>query len=648
LPETQNPDQRQGFGGVLRDVGESLSNVPGAIGDFLANLPSQAAASGKQVVTDPLRAILNLGGGVRKGLEGAINIFSNIAEYLSSRNIGKGGLEDFIKRLRIPESDLEQRLLGKPEEGDILLQGIGSFAPYAKIGGAAKGLAGLTKRAAAAGAYGVGQNQDPLVASLMGLTGEGVVRGLQKGAKVGNFLPSSPLSDAELLESANLTKGTETGLGDVIENPFLKRQLENVLPDIYGSGANQAAQRTASTIKEGGENLLNEMKGGHEGNDFGQVLQQALKSSESEARKTKTAKFNALNDAAEKAGVTTDRSNLRNEAKSALEKIEADPDLSLLADSGAKKLLKDLSEEKGEGAYSLKQTDFLRGKLGDKAHDAFMANNTDLGKIFRSLREAADKDINQSIDKSGNKELDNLRDEAFKYYKENYTPFEEPEIMKFTRKGGDADLLTNAFIKTSKVSDRANLLSKIANKLTPEERNVLSYSYFSRAIKDGELNPLALKTLYKSLGERQKQALLSDDMVKKLSDYSKLVQKNTDPLNVMFNPKTGQRQASWLGQSLPAIATGAGALATGSVPFTLLAGAIPSLIARPATKLLTNPGVRERIINSMIKARAKAATPHRNIAPFVNALMQSSQPEKKPLMELELNKFAGYQGQGEK
>ena len=226
--------------------------------------------------------------------------------------------------------------------------------------------------------------------------------------------------------------------------------------------------------------------------------------------------------------------------------------------------------------------------------------------------------------------------------------FEDKDIVKFIRQGGDTDTLTNTFIKTSKTSDRANLLSRLTTKLSPQDRDLLSYSYFSKALKDGELNPQTFKTLYKSLGDRQKQALLSDDMIKKMSDYSKLVQKNTEPLNIMFNPKTGQRNLSLLGQSLPAIGSGIAGIATGSVPFALLGALSPALVGKPLVKALTNPAIREKIIDSMIKARGKniAKPIPNNLAPFINALSQASQT-KKP-MEMELNKFAGYQGKGEK
>ena len=160
--------------------------------------------------------------------------------------------------------------------------------------------------------------------------------------------------------------------------------------------------------------------------------------------------------------------------------------------------------------------------------------------------------------------------------------------------------------------------------MTDEERKLLAYSYFSKAIEDGQLNPLKLKTRYKNLGENQKNALLSEDELKHLSDYTKLVQKNTDPLNIMFNPKTGQRALSEFPLTSLLAGGSAGGLLTGGLPGALIGAILPGLIAKPFTKALTNPTMRELLIERMIKAREKEILPKRNIAPLVQALMQMS------------------------
>jgi hypothetical protein len=614
---------------VSSDIINSVSGIPFALMDFVKNLPGQAIASAGQIATNPLRATENLGAGLLEGLKGGANIPSNIASYMQSRGVGDEHkeLRDLIAKAHIPDTGLEKAVLGENQKGDEFLRSLGSFAPYAKAGGLAKGLAGTAKRAGAAATYATGQEQDPLQAALLGLAGEGAVRGVQRARRPGTFLPSSPLNSEELREAGNVTRGTETDLGNVIENPFLQRQFENVLPNIPLSGANQAMQRTASTVTARGEDILNAFKGQNETSNIGSALRDALKSASGEARKMKNAKFNVLNEAADKEGVRTNRSNLINVAKTTLKEIENDPHLESFTDSTAKKLLKDITEEKQGGDYSLKKTDLLRGKIGKKIRDAYQSGNTDLRDILTPLKEAAVKDINTAIDDSKSSTLKELRNNAMEFYQKEYAPFKEPEIEKFTIRGGDPDVLVSAFLKNSRLSDRSKLLEKLTSKLTDEERKLLAYSYFSKAIEDGQLNPIKLKTRYKNLGENQKKALLNENELKQLGDYSKLVQKNTEPLNIMFNPKTGQRTLSEFPLMSMLAGGSAGGFAAG-LPGALAGAIIPGLLAKPLVKALTHPSIRERLIERMIKAREKEVEPKRNIAPLIQALMQVSSSKR--------------------
>jgi hypothetical protein len=608
---------------IASDISESIASIPGSLLDFVVNLPGQVTSSASQIVKNPLRAAENLGAGLLEGIKGGINIPSNIASYLRSRNIGGQDakyLQDLIAKAHIPDTGLEKAVLGENQIGDEFLRSLGSFAPYARAGGLARGLGGAARRAGAASAYATGQEEDPLKAALLGLTAEGATRGIQAAGRKGTFLPSSPLTSEELKQAADVTRGTETNLGNVIQNPFLQKQFENVFPNIPLSGANQAMQRTASEIKNRGENILNKFKGSEDVPDIGERLHAALKSSAEETRNKKNEKFTALNEAADKEGVKTDRFNLINTAKQMLKEIEDDPHLAGLTDSTAKGILDTIANEKIKPNYSLKKTDLLRGKIGKKRNEAYISGNTDLRDILKTLKDAATKDINDAIDKADKPNLTDLRDKAMEFYMKEYAPFKEPEIEKFTIRGGDPDILAANFLKRSKLSDRGNLLQKLTSKLSSHDKDLLAYSYFSNAIKEGELNPSKLNTLYKDLGKKQKNALLSKEMQKQLGDYSKLVQKNTEPLNIMFNPKTGQRNLS---DYLISALTGSTGAYAGGLTGGILGAIAPGLIARPFTKALTNPAMRERLIERMIRAREKEPMEQRNIAPLVQGLTQT-------------------------
>lgn len=613
-------EPKMGWEGVGEDIKSSISGLPSALGHFLSSLPEQAAQSAKQIVTNPLRATENVGAGLLEGLKGAVNIPSNIAEYLKSKQIGETGLgrsaRDLLEQqYRIGDTGLQQKILGEPQEGDVLLQGLGSYAPYAGIGGVAKGLPGVLKRAGGAATYAVGQNQDPLQTALMAMAGEGIARTPELVSRgVGKSLsPLSRLSANELSEAQRVSSGTETNLGRVLENPYLSKTFENVVSEAPFSGGYESMQRTADVLKDRGENFLKEFKGTQEVSDVGGKLQKALVAAEKETRATKNELFGKLNAESDKLGVKTNRENFRTIARQKLDEIAADPDLAAHTDPAVKKLLNDTASGKKSAEYSLKNTDLLRGKLGEKASDAFTSGNSELGSIYGELKKAVDEDINTAIDRSGNKNLTKLRDDAMDFYRKEWVPFEEPEIVKFTRKGGDPDTLVSSFMKNTRLGERGRLLEKLTEKLKPEERDSLSYAYFSNALTKEGVNPLQFRNLFENLGEKRSRALLGDKMTKELQDYSKIVSMNVKPLTLMFNPETGAKLSQ-----IPGWSTLGGLVGSGHLKSALgLVGG--GNIARRA---LTNESVRNALIQKLIESRTRQ-TGKTNLSPFVQSLSAS-------------------------
>lgn len=624
-----------GLKGIGNDIKASLSNMPETLASILQNLPGQVYESGKQALTNPARAVANVGAGTLEGLTGIANIPSNVAAYLGSKDIGRGSLEDAISKAHLSDAWIRSAM-GAPQPGDELLQGLGNFAPFGGLGGEAEGLSGLASRAAANTAYATSQNQNPLTAALMGMAAEGVTHALQKGLAPGRFLPSSPLSNEELKQAANSAQGTETDLGNIIQNPSLKRKFENRLPDIAYSGAYDTMQRTGKILKNRGQQIVEDFKGNNNTSNIGASLQTALKAAEKETRAQKNAHFDELNNAADAMGISTNRANIREAAKDALDKINRDKDLAAANGPEANKLLEEFATPSENENFSLKDTDILRGVLRKKADEAYKTGNENLSTIYGNLKKASLKDLNDAIDKAGDENLNALRNKAMTFYANEYAPFKEKEIMKYTREGADADTLINAFLKTSPSTDRSNLLSKLTTKLSPEDRNLLSYSYLSRAFnKKNQVRPGKLETLYSNLGENQKAALFTPEQNQRLSEYGDLVNINKDVLHPMFNPMTGQKgnPISLLNTLLATLGTAA----TGHIPLGLAIGLAPNMIARPAVKALTNETLRNKIIDAMINARAKNAIGPRNLAPAANALTQASQNP----MEININKYAG-------
>lgn len=120
-------EEEKGFGGILSDVRNKL--VSGALGlpETIANAPAELYGAGKQIVSDPLRAAQNIGGGFGELGHSILSAPGNIRDYLQQKDLISNETPSF----RLPESILPKdfnysEALGVEghEPGDELLQGI--------------------------------------------------------------------------------------------------------------------------------------------------------------------------------------------------------------------------------------------------------------------------------------------------------------------------------------------------------------------------------------------------------------------------------------------------------------------------------------------------------------------------------------------
>lgn len=377
------------------------------------------------------------------------------------------------------------------------------------------------------------------------------------------------LSPQELQNNLRITKDTETGLGDVIGSPWLKRMNENVLTKIPFSGVTESMQRNAGNVINKGHELLEKLSGDGNIENLDQFLNDALKDSYKSHNLEKNAHYNDVNKLADEEKLTLDLPGFAKKArdhKNAIQEtniIKHDPEMqSLLKKLGlyenplktettigkiVDKHGNPLSNETKTIAPSLKEANLLKSKLYglSKSHgsspDPF---DRHLAGVFGDLHGALRKDIRDSIEKSGHEGLAKQYNIAEENYAKNYSPFLDKQIHKFINGNADPETLVSSFVKTGKSTDRANLINKLNQKLPEKDRNLLGYTYLQRAMDENNvLNPMKLKTLLSknALGNRQFEALFPDPVLRnELRDYVKLVDMNQKGLKVMWNPETGQ------------------------------------------------------------------------------------------------------------
>jgi len=424
------------------------------------------------------------------------------------------------------------------------------------------------------------------------------------------------LSPEELLDNLRITQGTETGLGDVIGNPMLKRLNENVLSKIPFSGVNESMQKNAGEIINRGHSLIDQLAGKSDIENLDKYLNDALKSSYKSHQGEKNAHYANVNKLAEETGLHLDLPKFAEKVgkhKNAIEDtniLKYEPEMqALLRKLGryespvkSETTVGKIVNERGEPLLketkftnpTLEEANLLKGKLNQLAnkHGASISpSDRHLSGVFGDLARTLKGDIEGAIENSGNKELKDAYKAAEENYAKKFSPFLDKKIYKFINGNADPETLIQSFVKTGKSSDRANLTKKVTEKLPLEDRNLLGYGYLQRAMDENNvLNPLKLKTLLSknSLGNKQFEALFPNPVLRnELRDYISLIDKNTKGLKLMQNPETGQMNMD----ILPLISKSPMSLGAKMLGAPLLA------------KALRSEKTKENIINKMVNER---------------------------------------------
>lgn len=580
-------------------------------------------------------------------------------------NIATGYLEMGRNLLNAPHNIISKKIpaiggednlaetMGLPSTAtlsDKIIRGLAQYAPTAAMGGAEMGIgraaASLPMKMASAAvpnaAFGATQSENPIEGAISGAVGGAAAPLIGKvvnALRPSKFLRGN-LSDKELAANQEATRGTETGLGRVIENPSLNRAHENVLPHVLGSGAEHKMASTANDIVNKGNNLLDTIRGNNSPEDYGVVLQKALKKASKEAAEEKTQGYQKLNQQADKKGLIVERDHFSKTAQDILDKINRSQELKAeTSPEVIANIERYASNKEGKG---LEDTNVFRGQIGEKSNDAYRSGKSFESGIYGRLKDALSRDIERGFNIHGDAALKKLYQQTQKEFGEKYAPFQDKDIVKFTKeKGADPDLLLPHFLKGGQ-NDRATLLAKLQSKLDTQSKHIPISLYLSKAIdEDGQVNPIKLSTLYSKLGRKQKDLLIQDPYVKKMiENYTNLVGKNKEAFNLMYNPKTGARgQTTRIADMALKIGQVLGGTASMGIPGLIGSTLGSTALGRAGTHLLTNPKLRDKLINAMLENKTwKLPTTLGRTA--TNAAIA---PTKKEPMKLELNQFAGYE-----
>jgi hypothetical protein len=538
----------------------------------------------------------------------------------------------------------------------------GKSIPYAskiasKLGGN-EFLPSLARRGIGSALYGAVQSPEErgegaLLGGGVSLATDSLLKGAGSIFKGANNYFRGNLTPKELKRNLEINRGIETGLGDIIGSPLLKRVSENSLSKNPFSGSDDLTARISKNIENRGNKVLTGYLGDTSPLEVPEKLGKSLNKVYQEETVKKNALYNEANKIADENNLKLDLSNFSNKAKEYSDIINDQHFLKY--EPKYKKILNRLvnyhtpfKESKiqasiaGEKFYlpgsneikypSLKEANILSGKLRELSRISRKSSTPEdryQSKIFSSLSKSLKDDIKYSINNSGNEKLKSAYDNAEKNYANNFSSFLDKDIYQYLNGQKDAENLINDFIVTGSTSDKGNKLKKLMDKLPEEDKNLVKYSYLSRALKGAEdnrtLNPLNLATHWgdTKLGPRQRKALVPNAAEREeLDRISELAKINSNSLNRMFNPHTGQRMAEYFLPIMTGYAGGQSFLPD-SIPDPIAGGLGilgAGLVSRGASKFLHSPTAREAIVNRMIKNSAKKE-PSSNSTDALKALL---------------------------
>jgi len=530
-----------------------------------------------------------------------------------------------------------------PNVAGRFIEGISGYSPFAKAASllkSAKFLPQFAAQTAAGGAFGLTQGQSGQENAFgylpEGKTGSALEGALinalfHGGANVAEALRPSRmfrghLTPEELQNNLEITHGTETGLGDVIGSPFMKKRLENTLTNVPFSGANESLQRTGRQLEQRGVNILQDLLGEHDPHNAPQTIAEDLSNQFERHQENKTRLYDRANEIANQSNLRLElptfarHANEFSEAIDATNMLKFEPDMARIFNKLANyrnpvretrnvgniidKQGNPLVDETVHQYPTLQEANLLKGKLNQYANMAGRDPDPakrNAARIFGRLANDLRADIRNTISESGNRELESAYNEAERNYARNFSPFLDKDIYKYTAGDANAENIVRDFIRTTPNADLAQQITKLSEKLTPPSRRLLAYSYFSRALdNEGHINPSTLGTAISKLKPNQFEALIPDSNLRRqLMNYSRLQHMNKEAQNLMSNPKTGQRVSDAL---ITGLLGGVGHLASGNVAALGLPAAT-ILAGRGMTRALTSQSLRESLVRSMIENR---------------------------------------------
>ena len=485
------------------------------------------------------------------------------------------------------------------------------------------------KQAAIGGAQSAIESpDDPEGAFKSGAVFGGVLGGLTPGLRgapklLGKALGEQSPGHAKRISEA-MGRDINIPLGDITGSGAL-RSINQLAEKVPLSGIGGMYKKAAEGLSERYKSILGNMAKGGSPEAFSENLRGSLQKAYDSVHKIKREKYALRDRAAEKVDQVINPENYVNLAKEHLDQIQSDlaasPELAHLSTDGKlTKFLKGIVDNPGDKPF--KNVTSLDSMLNEAGHKAHIDNNRYESMIYGGLKNALRTDLDSAVQKSGNQKLVDLWKEANEHYAKEVAPFDDRDIMRFIKRGGDPDQITQTFVKTGAYA-RPNQLKKILDKLPDSSRRMMAVQHLTRGLRETDAlgniyhNPARLKTAYEGLAPSMRKILFSPQERKLLEDANLLTRTIGPSINQAMKSTTGKVVSEQLGASAPLIAAHYGHL--------------PGLVAAMGGAYGTGKLLASRALrNAYIKSLESQGVDKEKMNRILKSIYASRQLEREP------------------
>jgi hypothetical protein len=475
-------------------------------------------------------------------------------------------------------------------------------------------------------------SQSTLTGGALGALGGPVLRGATQlpalaGKGLTRLMRMGGTATPEEIEQRAATFPSDVGLplGEAIDSPALKQIQASLLSKIPGSGMAKKYHQIGEGIVKPVQDMFGDLESNVKTNGYDDVVNY-LKDETKLRQKQSNKLYQDVDKDAENLNQKVNLSEFVNTADEKVknaEKKQKGPlkNKRFALDPEFGEWLKDVADQKRDpGKYSWTTGGYIKPhentkfteatgynvNINDKLSEAWKDGDKYKIGVLNSLKKALNKDIDRSVNQSGNEGLISKWRAANENYSKNLAPIEDKDILKFTRGKTNPSQLGKTFIKSGK-EEEPEKLQKLLNLVPDNFRQSLAHHFLTKGDKIDNLDTIkGAVSNYNRLGPRTQQALLNPSEKKTLDNSLYASKLMGAQKNQMFIPKTGEQGAS--AKILMGIITALGGLGgahVGGMPAALKTMAFIGGAPRAATAAVMSPKVRQMAIKAARKDIAK-------------------------------------------